>query len=130
LFSLITRTSQIEEVECICRESNHYNLEKVKNSSRRQSFGSAPAYHCLDCFDFIHGLVLYLYQNGLTKFIECISMCQLHSNTSIVGDLHDVDYEETTIKGLLASVTGNFPIDDLVQGVKKRNPLKPILPWL
>ena len=35
-----------------------------------------------------------------------------------------------TIKGLLASVTGNFPIDELVHEVEQRNRLKLILPWL
>jgi clathrin heavy chain len=41
-----------------------------------------------------------------------------------------VDCDETTIKGLLASVTGNFPIDELVNEVEQRNRLKLILPWL
>jgi clathrin heavy chain len=31
---------------------------------------------------------------------------------------------------LLASVTGNFPIDELVHEVEQRNRLKLILPWL
>ena len=47
-----------------------------------------------------------------------------------VGGLLDVDGDETTIKGLLASVTGNFPIDELVAEVEQRNRLKLILPWL
>jgi hypothetical protein len=47
-----------------------------------------------------------------------------------VGGLLDVDCDETTIKGLLASVTGNFPIDELVHEVEQRNRLKLILPWL
>ncbi|KIM86720.1 hypothetical protein PILCRDRAFT_4614 [Piloderma croceum F 1598] len=34
------------------------------------------------------------------------------------------------IKGLLASVTSNFPIDELVHEVEQRNRLKLILPWL
>jgi clathrin heavy chain len=31
---------------------------------------------------------------------------------------------------LLASVTGNFPIDELVHEVEHRNRLKLVLPWL
>jgi len=31
---------------------------------------------------------------------------------------------------LLSSVTGNFPIDELVHEVEQRNRLKLILPWL
>jgi clathrin heavy chain len=44
--------------------------------------------------------------------------------------LLDVDCDEGTIKGLLTSVTGNFPIDELVHEVEQRNKLKLILPWL
>jgi len=48
----------------------------------------------------------------------------------VVGGLLDVDCDEMTIKGLLASVMGNFPIDELVHEVEQRNRLKLILPWL
>ena len=48
----------------------------------------------------------------------------------VVGALLDVDCDEMTIKGLLASVAGNFPIDKLVHEVEQRNGLKLILPWL
>ena len=47
-----------------------------------------------------------------------------------MGGLLDVDCDETTIKVLLASVTGYFPIDELVREVEQRNRLKLILPWL
>lgn len=48
----------------------------------------------------------------------------------VVGGLLDVDCDETVIKNLLASITGNFSIDELVQEVESRNRLKLILPWL
>jgi clathrin heavy chain len=48
----------------------------------------------------------------------------------VIGGLLDVDCNEATIKGLLSSVTGNFPIDELVHEVEQRNRLKLILPWL
>jgi len=47
-----------------------------------------------------------------------------------VGRLLDVDCDETTINGLLASVMGNFPIDELVHEVGQRNRLMLILPSL
>jgi clathrin heavy chain len=47
-----------------------------------------------------------------------------------MGGLLDVHCDETTIKGLLASVTGYFQIDELVHEVEQRNRLKLILPWL
>ena len=48
----------------------------------------------------------------------------------VIGGLLDVDCDETTIKGLLATISGNFSIDELVQEVESRNRLKLILPWL
>ena len=48
----------------------------------------------------------------------------------VIGGLLDVDCDEATIKSLLASVSGNFPIDELVHEVEQRNRLKLILPWL
>ena len=48
----------------------------------------------------------------------------------VIGGLLDVDCDDSTIKGLLASVTGNFPIDELVHEVEERNRLKLISPWL
>ncbi|KAH6916189.1 clathrin heavy chain 1 [Coprinopsis sp. MPI-PUGE-AT-0042] len=115
-----TRTGQIREVERICRESNHYNPEKVKNFLKEAKLqDQLPLIIVCDRFDFVHDLVLYLYQNGLVKFIEVY-----------VQKVNSVRTPQTTIKGLLASVTGNFPIDELVHEVEQRNRLKLILPWL
>ncbi|TFY72317.1 hypothetical protein EVG20_g697 [Dentipellis fragilis] len=127
-----TRTGQIREVERICRESNFYNPEKVKNFLKEAKLSDQlPLIIVCDRFDFVHDLVLYLYQNGLTKFIEVyVQRVNSVRTPQVVGGLLDVDCDETTIKGLLASVTGNFPIDELVHEVEQRNRLKLILPWL
>ncbi|KAG6824237.1 hypothetical protein H0H92_007587 [Tricholoma furcatifolium] len=118
-FHVVTSWRQIREVERICRESNHYNPEKVQNFLKEAKLSDQlPLIIVCDRFDFVH-LVLYLYQNVLTKYIE-----------QVVGGLLDVDCDETIIKGLVASVTGNFPIDELVHEVEERNRLKLILPWL
>ncbi|KAJ7702492.1 armadillo-type protein [Mycena olivaceomarginata] len=66
-----TRTGQIREVERICRESNHYNPEKVKNFLKEAKLADQlPLIIVCDRFDFVHDLVLYLYQNGKIKSIE------------------------------------------------------------
>ena len=126
------RTGQIREVERICRESNFYNPEKVKNFLKEVKLqDQLPLIIVCDRFDFVHDSVLYLYQNGLTKFIE-VYVQQVNSARApqVIRGLLDVDCNETTIKGLLASITGNFPIDELVQEVEMWNRLKLILPWL
>ncbi|KZT70754.1 clathrin heavy chain [Daedalea quercina L-15889] len=127
-----TRTGQIREVERICRESNYYNPEKVKNFLKEAKLADQlPLIIVCDRFDFVHDLVLYLYQNGLTNFIEVyVQRVNSVRTPQVIGGLLDVDCDETTIKSLLASVPGNFPIDELVHEVETRNRLKLILPWL
>ncbi|KAF8208061.1 armadillo-type protein [Mycena galopus ATCC 62051] len=104
-----TRTSQIPEVERICREINHYNPEKVKNFLKEAKLADQLLLIILcDRFDFGHDL--------------------LRSHTSGHWGLLNVDCDKGTIKSLLTSVTGNFPIDELVHEVEQRNRLKLVLP--
>ncbi|KAK7044043.1 Clathrin heavy chain, partial [Paramarasmius palmivorus] len=127
-----TRTGQIREVERICRESNYYNPEKVKNFLKEARLSDQlPLIIVCDRFDFVHDLVLYLYQNNLINFIEVyVQRVNSVRTPQVVGGLLDVDCDESTIKSLLASVPGNFPIDELAEEVEQRNRLKLILPWL
>ncbi|KAJ1034690.1 hypothetical protein NDA13_000947 [Ustilago tritici] len=127
-----TRTGQIREVERICRESNYYNPEKVKNFLKEAKLSDQlPLIIVCDRFDFVHDLVLYLYQNMLINFIEVYVQRVNSSRTpQVIGGLLDVDCDEGVIKNLLSSVTGPIPVDELVEEVEKRNRLKLILPWL
>jgi clathrin heavy chain len=127
-----TRTGQIREVERICHESNSYNLEKVKIFLKEAKLADPlPLIIVCDRFDFVHDLILYLYQNALVKFIEVyVQRVNSVRTPQVVGGLLDVDCDEGTIKGLLASVTGNFPIDELGHEVEQWNRPKLILPWL
>ncbi|CAO1618767.1 unnamed protein product [Sympodiomycopsis kandeliae] len=127
-----TRTGQIREVERICRESNHYNAEKVKNFLKEAKLSDQlPLIIVCDRFDFVHDLVLYLYQNMLINFIEVYVQRVNSSRTpQVIGGLLDVDCDEGVIKNILVSVTGPIPVDELVEEVEKRNRLKLILPWI
>jgi len=127
-----TRTGQIREVERICRESNFYNPDKVKNFLKEAKLtDQLPLIIVCDRFDFVHDLVLYLYQNGLTNFIEVyVQRVNSARTPQVVGGLLDVDCDEQTIKNLLASVTGIFPVNELVEEVETRNRLKLIQPWI
>ncbi|EXX79617.1 Chc1p [Rhizophagus irregularis DAOM 197198w] len=65
------KTGQIKEAERICRESNYYDPEKVKNFLKEAKLSDQlPLIIVCDRFDFVHDLVLYLYQQNLTKYIE------------------------------------------------------------
>jgi clathrin heavy chain len=65
------KTGQIKEVERICRESNCYDPERVKNFLKEAKLtDQLPLIIVCDRFNFVHDLVLYLYRNNLMKNIE------------------------------------------------------------
>ncbi|KAG0004877.1 hypothetical protein BGZ79_007776 [Entomortierella chlamydospora] len=126
------KTGQIKEVERICRESDYYNPERVKNFLKdAQLSDQLPLIIVCDRFEFVHDLVLYLYQNNLSKYIETYVQKVNPSRTpAVVGALLDVGCDESVIKGLLISVRGDMPVAELVDQAEKRNRLKLLLPWL
>lgn len=128
-----TKMGQTTEVERICRDSNYYNPEKVKNFLKEAKLTEQlPLIIVCDRFNFIHDLVLYLYQNQQFKSIEVYVQRVNPARTPfVIGALLDVDCEESIIKNLLQSVDpASIPIDDLVSEVESRNRLKILLPFL
>ncbi|KAG6449732.1 hypothetical protein O3G_MSEX006213 [Manduca sexta] len=126
------KTCQIKEVERICRESNCYNAERVKNFLKEAKLpDQLPLIIVCDRFDFVHDLVLYLYRNSLQKYIEIyVQKVNPSRLPVVVGGLLDVDCAEDIIKNLILVVRGQFSTDELVAEVEKRNRLKLLLPWL
>lgn len=126
------RTGQLKEVERICRDSNAYEPEKVKNFLKEAKLtDQLPLIIVCDRFNFVHDLVLYLYQNNLYKYIEIyVQKVNSARTPEVVGGLLDVDCEENIVRNLLLSVKGAIPIEKLVEEVEKRNRLKLILPYL
>ncbi|KAF5272050.1 hypothetical protein FQR65_LT05031 [Abscondita terminalis] len=126
------KTGQIKEVERICRESNCYNPERVKNFLKEAKLtDQLPLIIVCDRFDFVHDLVLYLYRNSLQKYIEIyVQKVNPSRLPVVVGGLLDVDCSEDIIKNLILVVRGQFSTDVLVEEVEKRNRLKLLLPWL
>ncbi|TPX20998.1 hypothetical protein DIZ76_016895 [Coccidioides immitis] len=128
-----TKMGQMTEVERICRESNYYNAEKVKNFLKEARLTEQlPLIIVCDRFNFIHDLVLYLYQNQQYNSIEVYVQRVNPSRTpAVVGGLLDVDCDEGIIKNLLSTVdSSSIPIDELVSEVETRNRLKILLPFL
>jgi len=128
-----TKMGQLQEVERICRESNFYDPEKLKNFLKEQRLTEQlPLIIVCDRFNFIHDLVLYLYKNQQFKSIEVYCQRVNPSRTpAVIGGLLDVDCDEGIIKGLLNSVSpASIPIDELVSEVESRNRLKLLLPFL
>jgi clathrin heavy chain len=128
-----TTMGQFNEVERICRDSNHYNPEKVKNFLKEAKLvEQLPLIIVCDRFNFIHDLVLYLYQNQQFKSIEVyVQRVNPARTPAVIGGLLDVDCDESIIKNLLQTVDpASVPIDELVSEVETRNRLKLLLPFL
>eukprot|EP00834_Sanchytrium_tribonematis_P005493 NODE_336_length_9298_cov_0.577889.p1 type:complete len:1760 gc:universal NODE_336_length_9298_cov_0.577889:589-5868(+) len=119
------KVGQVKEVERICRESNYYDPERVKNFLKEAKLtDQLPLVIVCDRFDFIHDLILYLYQNNFMKYIEIYVLKVNPTKTPVViGALLDVDVPETQIKQLLMQSKG-FPINLLVNELEKRGKLK------
>jgi len=127
-----SRTGQMREVERVCRESNAYNPEKVKNFLKEAKLpDQLPLIIVCDRFDYVHDLVLYLYQNMMLNYIEVyVQKVNSTRTPQVIGALLDVDCDEGVIMSILDSVTGPIPVDELTDEVEKRNRLKLIMPWL
>ncbi|KAL2176067.1 uncharacterized protein P884DRAFT_226974 [Thermothelomyces heterothallicus CBS 202.75] len=128
-----TKMGQIREVERICRDNSVYNPEKVKNFLKEARLPEMlPLMVVCDRFNFVHDLVLYLYQHQQFKSIEIYVQQVNPSRTpGVIGGLLDVDCDESIIKNLLATVNpASIPIDELVHQVETRNRLKLLLPFL
>ena len=119
------KTGQIKEVERICRESNCYAPERVKNFLKEAKLtDQLPLIIVCDRYDFVHDLVLYLYRNNLQKYIEIyVQKVNPSRLPVVVGGLLDVDCGEDIIKNLILVVRGQFNTDELVEEVEKRNRL-------
>ena len=110
-----------------------YDATKVKNFLKEARLTEQlPLIIVCDRFNFIHDLVLYLYQNQQFKSIEIYVQRVNPSRTpAVVGGLLDVDCDESVIKNLLQTVNpASVPIDTLVSEVESRNRLKLLLPFL
>ncbi len=126
------KTGQIKEVERICRDSNYLEAETVKNFLKEAKLSDQlPLIIVCDRFNFVHDLVLYLYTNNHTKYIEIfVQKVNPQRLPVVVGGLLDVDASEELILQAIMSVRGQFSVDELVEEVEKRNRLKLILPLL
>ncbi|KAJ1927952.1 Clathrin heavy chain [Tieghemiomyces parasiticus] len=124
---------QFKEVERVCRENNHYDGEKVKNYLKEANLADQlPLIVVCDRFDFVHDLVLFLYQHRLTQFVEIyVQRVNPGRTPEVVGALLDVDCDESFIRSLLSSVpAASVPVDALVAEVERRNRLKLLHRWL
>ncbi|CCK68510.1 clathrin heavy chain KNAG_0B00620 [Huiozyma naganishii CBS 8797] len=126
------KMGQSNEIERIVRSNNVYDPERVKNFLKDANLpDQLPFVIVCDRFDFVHEMILHLYKSQNLKFIETyVQQVNPSKTPDVVGALIDMDCDEKFIQGLLDSVLGQVPIDDLTTEVEKKNRLKLLLPYL
>ncbi|KAJ6238519.1 clathrin heavy chain [Anaeramoeba flamelloides] len=127
-----TKIGEIQEVEHICRTSDYYNPEKVKNFLKSSNLSShLPLIIVCDRFDFVEDLTRYLYKNSATSYIETyVQKINPNKAPQVIGTLLDLDVNEDYIKELIMSIRGLVPVNELSLILEKRNRLKILLPML
>jgi len=123
---------QFSELQRIISTNNVYNPEKVKNFLKDAKLADQlPLITLADRFNFVHELVLYLYQNKQFQFIQVyVQQVNPSATPQVIAGLIDVDCDEDKILSLLDSAVGQVPVAPLVAEVEKRNRLKLLLPFL
>ena len=127
-----SKMGQFDMVVRVCRESNFYDAEQVKEFLLNEKLKDPrPLIHVCDRHDYIDELTNYLYTNNLKKHIEVyVEKVSPQKTPMVVGKLLDLDCDEDFIKRLLDSVRNLCPVDPLVAQVEERNRLRMLQPWL
>jgi len=123
---------QFKEAERVCRDSNVYNPEEVKEYLKGAKLPDPrPLIHVCDRHDFIDELTDYLYLNSLLQYIEVyVTKVSPPKTPQVVGKLFDLGANEDFIKRLLMAVGTACPVDELVEIAETRNRLRLLQPWL
>lgn len=126
------KLKQFSEVERMCKESNFYDPEEVKNFLiMEQLQDPRPLIHVCDRHGFVAELTEYLHKQGMAKFIEVyVSKVSPSKAPEVVGKLLDLDADEDFIKELLFMVRHSCPVAQLVEAVETRNRLRLLQGWL
>lgn len=127
-----SRLGRIQDVERVCRESNNYDPERVRDFLKELKLSDPlPLIIVCDRFGYISDLIRYLNKNSMRRAIEVyVTQINPDSTPVVVGALLDDDAQEDFIKGLINSVGRLCPVDRLVEEVEKRNRLKILYSWL
>lgn len=123
---------QFKEAERVCRDSNVYVPEEVKDYLMGAKLPDPrPLIHVCDRFDFVDELTEYLYLNSLLQYIEVyVTKVSPTKTPQVIGKLFDLGANEDFIKRILMAVGTACPVDDLVEIAETRNRLRLLQPWL
>jgi len=123
---------QFKEAERVCRDSNIYVPEEVKDYLKGARLPDPrPLIHVCDRFDFVDELTDYLYLNSLLQYIEVyVTKVSPTKTPMVIGKLFDLGANEDFIKRILMAVGSACPVDEAVEIAETRNRLRLLQPWL
>jgi len=123
---------QFKEAERVCRDSNIYVPEEVKEYLKGAKLPDPrPLIHVCDRYDYVDELTDYLYLNSLLQYIEVyVTKVSPTKTPQVVGKLFDLGANEDFIKRLLMAVGTACPVDELVEVAETRNRLRLLQGWL
>lgn len=123
---------QFKEAERVCRDSNIYNAEEVKDYLKNAKLPDPrPLIHVCDRYDYVDELTEYLYLNSLLQYIEVyVTKVSPAKTPQVIGKLFDLGANEDFIKRILMAVGTACPVDELVEIAETRNRLRLLQPWL
>merc|ERR1719343_1678291 len=123
---------QFKEAERVCRDSNIYVPEEVKDYLKGAKLPDPrPLIHVCDRFDFVDELTDYLYLNSLLQYIEgYVTKVSPQKTPMVIGKLFDLGANEDFIKRILMAVGSACPVDEAVEIAETRNRLRLLQPWL
>ena len=130
---LAFKTNNYSELERICKESNYYNPELVKNFLKESNLNDRmPLLIVCNRFRFIDDLIKYLYSNQSShKFIDIyINQVNSKSLPKVIDILFDLNAPINYLNQLVNSAPADFSIEELWKILSNKNELKIIQPLL
>lgn len=127
------KCNQLKDVERVIVEApDCYDAVKVKEFLLEMKLPDPkPLILLCDKNGFVGELTKYLWMNNFRSFIE-IYVLKVNANAApeVIGNLIDLEAEETYLKQLILTIRGNCPIAELIQNFEKRNKLRLLETWL
>lgn len=126
------RSDHKKELEKVCKESQFYDPPTVWSFLKEEQLqDQLPLIVVADRFNFVHDLIVHLYQNNLLKYIEVYSQKVNPARTpEVIAALLDCGCDASTIQSVLSSIPPRFALDALVQVLEERDQLPILLPFV
>jgi clathrin heavy chain len=127
------KCNQLKDVERVIVEAPQcYDAARVKDFLLEMKLPDPkPLIVLCDKNGFIAELAKYLMMNNFRSYIE-LYILRVNSNAApeFIGNLIDLEAEESYLKQLVLAMRGNCPVAELIQNFERRNKIRILETWL